>query len=409
MFRKSLFPLLAVILVGSLELTTLPQALMEVLAGVTLVIVAVWILTQRQVFQIPKDIGIAIGVIWSIYIGHLVFDALSGTITTYSLIRVPLFFFALVVYLFLIPQTISRDTFLVLIARFGAALTPIGLIAMIVGGFSVGPLELSPWRATVPLIPGIGGPRVYAMTSIFTNPNMHSFICAVGIVAALGEFDTQRSITSFILIGLNGLGLLLSQSRAAMLGVGLAISMYVVYRIGSRQLSLATFCSGLFGILIMLSMKFGLLPPIEPIGDINLNNRLALWRRTFRTVSMSPIVGHGLVSNTGTHSAFLNQMLMAGLIGFFSYVYIYGRVLIEGILHATDRKSMNIHAVTAVLVITQAFQTYSFMGVTMLPAVTAIALGYSINEIITTKGSRTTILEMNSSSKRDQSLSSSAD
>jgi O-antigen ligase len=391
---------------------------MEILAGLNALVVAVYLLRTRSELTLPKEFVIAIGVIWSIYLGHLVLSALSGSVLTYSIVRVPVFLTFVILLLFLVPQSTSSETFLYILPRFGAVLTPIGLVVLAVGGFEIGPLELTPYKSTVQIVPLLEHPRVNAMTAVFRNPNTLSFICSLGLVAAVTEFDRRASMPSVILIGLNGIGLRLSGSRAAQLGVLVSLTVYLGYRIVGRRFAVLTLLGAVGALLSLFAVQFDLLPPLPLLADVSLNNRETIWRGVFRAVSSSPYFGRGLVpagptieqfaaTSSGTHSGYINQYLLAGLVGLSAYVYLYARTLVSGILSAPTARSMSVYAIAVVPMISQAFDTYSIFGITMLPAVTALSLGFAINEWIET--TEPAASESDSPTQFDQPVGRSSD
>lgn len=321
-----------------------------------------------------------------------------------------------VMCLLFVPQYVPRNVFLWTVAGLSGVLVLVALPVYAVGAYSLGPLPIRTWDATVGL--GSVSTDVPVLRSAFANPNTLGILAFAGTVAALvlavdgwrawrrtpkptlldpfpEPSRDPRDLLSAALAGsvlaLNAVGLLLSMSRAGMLAAVAAGVVYLAWvHDGPRGLALGV-ATGLGGTVLLLWGIYAGLLPLSP------SSRFQLWAGALAAIGESPAAfGHGIVA-TGEfvapyvdasaaghapHNAYLSTVVKVGLVGGAAYLLLtVGNVLDAAAGTATGVRPVSpaALALSTGFVVHQVFESYSLYHHGLGAVLATLAFGFLLD------------------------------
>lgn len=240
------------------------------------------------------------------------------------------------VALFIVPAVIPRERAFKTISILGAASVLISLPAVIWGEITVAGYTLS---QTVGVQRSVAGLNYWAPGSIYDSRNYFRVLVALGTVSAAALFAHQRRqwIGGIFLLDL--LGVVLTEGRAAILAVLIAVLLVGTYiRAGPRALANITLV-GIAVTLIGFAIGFGILPgPSMAIQSI-LDQRAYDWLAGYQAFLDRPILGWGILEAstvtdayhpgdfTGIHTSYLRAFVIGGIVGGLAYLVLSGGAL----------------------------------------------------------------------------------
>lgn len=361
-----------------------PAYFLGLLAYIVFVVYAV---SKQSKLVAPKYAIASLSIIWIIYLIHLTgVTALSRELV----MRVPIFVVITAVNVFYLPYIINPKYFLSAVSRLSAIVVIIGLPTAFLGAYSLLGLEITAWQPNQPAI-SFDGIDLYTLKSIFQNPNPFGVLTFAGTITALYEFDRRSSMALMGILLINGLGVLLSRSRSAILAASIGTVLYVMYNKFSRHkflvLSVMMGLVGTFSFLMML----GVMPSIIPF-EIDFTGRLELWEAGIEATINNPWIGLGpgergeLIrpfldgphTGANTHNSYLRVFVTAGLIGGVMYLYLFGRTALSHFLSIENKESAVMFALLAAFMVSQVFEAYSVFGLSSNSVLVSLTLGYSL-------------------------------
>lgn len=313
---------------------------------------------------------------------------------------------------FIIPRYVSRNAFLWVISLFSATLVLLGILSYS-GSFSFFGLFVAPWNNTVsPMFIDI---EVYALTSVFANPNTLGVVGFTGTVASIllatqvfpGTRDDQdqsvhtdggsATVSTFPLIAslglsfvagvlfvINAFGTYLTNSRASYLAIGMSLLLYGIYLVlGRRSLPFAVV--GLIGTVLLFLV---LLPTL----GISASGRFALWAGSVGAALDGPLLfGYGLVpvdntiapyvsgrySGYSPHNSYLLILIRVGFVGLGAYLLLVVGSLFRGVFQA-DRVDVPALVLAFGFAIHQIFEAYTIFHHTVPAVLASLSVGYLI-------------------------------
>ncbi|APX98386.1 O-antigen ligase family protein [Natronorubrum daqingense] len=291
--------------------------------------------------------------------------------------------------LFVLPRLVPERVFLWILPRLAAVVVVLGLATYSVGDYTLWLFEVRQYPGSSPSVPGFD-PDVMTLQSIFPNPNGLGFLSFAGFVAAAIDFHrsvvAERPISATItavLAGICGLGLFLSNARAAMLAAAVALVIYVSYAVGGRRVVpvvVASTLLGLFGLIAGMYVDF--------IG-ISATNRFELWSASVSAIRDGPLLfGYGSGSESAViepylagdgaptpHNSYLSVIIQTGLVGGLAYVGLVAGSIVAG---AIDYENVNVAilAFATGWAVHQFFESYTMFDWSLGAVLAALTLGY---------------------------------
>lgn len=315
--------------------------------------------------------------------------------------------------LFIIPRYVSRNAFLWIVSFFASGMVLLGIQAYS-GAFSFFGLTVTVRDFT--FTPIFTNMKIYALTSIFENPNMMGIVGFAGTVSAAvlatelfprreqttnrhpmradGGTATASSFPFVVSIGLsciagllfviNAFGLYLTNSRASYLAAAVALCLYGVYLVfGRRSLPYAV-----VGLLVGVPL---LLFTLLALG-ISFTGRLDLWSAAIEAAFDDNLLfGYGYTnppqdvinpylpgdSNYSVHNAYLKILIEVGVVGLVAYLVLTVGSLFRGVFQSD---TVDVPALVLVFgfAVNQFFETYTLFRNSIAAILASLAVGYLI-------------------------------
>ncbi len=240
---------------------------------------------------------------------------------------------------------------------------------------------------------------IIASGGIFEHGEGHAFQMAIGIFCSLYAFRKTASKLYLVCLMMTLLGMIISQGRAAIFGVGLASGFMVLPEIfrRSRPLFFATVTLGII-------LPFVILPALASIPGLSgymrvqrgLSGRDEAWKYAITAIREKPWKGHGLMASTeltedahkilrrsgfsgaGTtfHNTFITKTVDTGLIATFVYSLLY-LVPFSRVCRATPYplEESLVRSLLILTLTTSLFRDYSIGGIRSTALIGTIFLG----------------------------------
>jgi hypothetical protein len=293
--------------------------------------------------------------------------------------------------LFVLPRLVPGRVFLRVLSAFAAIVVALGLATYAVGDYTLWIFEVGRYTASSPSVPGFD-PDILTLQSIFPNPNGLGLLSFAGFVAAVVELhrslDERRPIgtpVAAILAVTCGIGLFLSNARAAMLAAAVSTAIYAAYAVGDRKLvpiAVATTTLGVFGVIAAMAL--------EVVG-VSATGRFELWAASLSAIGDGPLLfGHGsgpastviepYLPGDGAptpHNSYLSVLVQTGLVGGIAYV---GLVAGSIVARTVDYREVDV-AMLALAVgwaIHQFFESYTLFDWSVGAVLATAAIGYLV-------------------------------
>jgi O-antigen ligase len=287
----------------------------------------------------------------------------------------------------LIPQTIDRSIFFVIVGSLATGLVIIGLPAVFTGPYSLlGTRFGYPGYADIPIFPG----QLFALESIYTNPNFLSVFILLGLLISLYFYDNNRTNHSLFILFVNGVGLLLTQSRSAILVGIIAVIGYIFYKkCGTPLFRLSVFTSTLLGMGGLILAVTG----IDPLSQISLSGRRDIWQAGISLLLEKPLIGYGQVLlgpiietemglSKSPHNSYLRIFLETGVIGGVGYTWMISSILFHHIRLPLNRELVMTFLLGLSIAVVMIFETFVIGGIGSSSIFASITLGYLIKDNI---------------------------
>lgn len=297
--------------------------------------------------------------------------------------------------LFVVPRYVSQDAVYWSMGLIAAGIALLALLTVYIGDYSIAVFEVRTWTATLPIA------DVPVSRSIYANPNTFGLLMFPGTVASLAAahrtYERARHPTfAFVpalCFPLTVVGLVLSNSRAAMLAAAIGLCLYVaITGTGPGGIPLVMIGSAIAVSLFLIALFFGVLP-IDPA------NRFTLWRAGFiALLSEGSLVGQGLVgtseviepylpagaSTYSVHNSYLSIALRAGFIGGLAYLILVVGPLLHSIVRpAVSARTVGMLAIASGFAVHQLFEAYTLYQFGPGSILGALAVGYVIESLAT--------------------------
>lgn len=329
---------------------------------------------QKNVY-ISHRIFVAIFIIYLLFIYHLLLDPTNVDLVARVFIFIPVSF----ICLFILPHLIPSDQFLKVISVIAGVVAFVGIPTAIAGEF-VPLLEVHRKEQLFDI-------EVYVIQSVLHNPNPLGELLFFGIIASL--IWPKGSSIRRGLISICVLGLVLSQSRAAFLAVGVSIFVYIagnyIEQNKFQQLLLVCFGSGVVGYLMLLR----LIPGPATIEEIYLSGRLNIWHAAIDAAQAQPLIGHGpgdvptIVGEfstssigAGVYNSFLRLFVTTGIIGGLCYLYLFVYAIVHNLKQTQTQQQLILFSIMVGFIVNELFSGNSIFGLSVTSVIAAMILGY---------------------------------
>ncbi|MFU8867003.1 O-antigen ligase family protein [Natronococcus sp.] len=293
--------------------------------------------------------------------------------------------------LFVIPQLVPGRVFLRVLSGLAAAVVALGVATYAVGDYTLWIFEVGRYTASSPSVPGFD-PDVLTLQSIFPNPNGLGLLSFAGFVGAVVELHrsavARRPIgtaVAAVLAVVCGLGVVLSNARAAMVAAAVATAIYGAYAVAGRTavpVAVAVTALGVFSGLA--AMALGLV-------GVSASGRFELWAASLNAIADGPLpFGHGsgpastviepYLPGEGAptpHNSYLSVVIQTGLVGGLAYV---GLVVGSIVARTIDYRDVDV-AMLALAVgwaIHQFFESYTMFDWSVGAVLATATIGYLI-------------------------------
>ena len=342
---------------------------------------------------------LAFAVLWGAYLSHGAARPAGSAIAAFPMAVG----FLLVVNLFVLPRYVAIDDFLWAVSRISAVLLGLGMLAYLVGEFTLLGLPFQLWGTS--FSPRLLPVQIPLLQSVFVNPNGTGVLAFVGTSAALvelhrgadrwlSEADGETSIAGpltvvvpAVLLLVNGLGLYLTHSRASLLAAALAGGLYLAAAVVGRDvLPYATFATAGLVFAALVAIGTGLVA-------VNTGGRFVLWSAGIEAILRDPaLLGRGIVdtgeviapyvsddsfAGTGVHNSYLTTTIRAGLLGGAAHVVLVVGSLVHGLLGGRRVDAATI-AVGFGFAVHQLFESYTVYQHSMGAVLASLVVGYVI-------------------------------
>ncbi|ELY55822.1 O-antigen ligase family protein [Natronococcus jeotgali] len=335
---------------------------------------------RRWIDTIPRFALLSWVVISTLYLLQIVLGNFESITNVGSALATPVI---VAINLFLIPRLLSLERFLEFVMWVSGSLVILGLPVFLLA-LVIDSAALTPYLWQTPL--SFGFIELPRMSSVVDNPNVLGRLTFAGAIISVLFILERDTVTDRLFLGLNVLGLFLSNSMTSLIVFFVSLVLIGVYVYAGRKwfvkmLGLAA-AGVLFGVAVMYFV-------IAPITGTTLSGRLVLWEATVQAIAQEPILGYGFggsggliepytaepqFQGDGTHNAYLYLTLTTGLLGGLAYMMLY----FGSIVYALRRRLPSLAPLVLVFgfAIIQLMETQNVFGYTVLSVVLSITVGY---------------------------------
>lgn len=361
----------------------LPRFVSYALVLAAYAVIFVYIVRISPRLVLPRSILAPLIILSGIFIYHTV---ISPTID--SAVRTPVFIFVVFFNLFVIPRFVNLRTYTLTVACLSSVLVFIGLPTVVFGEVSLFGFSIKPWTNSFRVF----GIELFMLNSVMYNSNPFSQFVGIGLISSVWLVAQRASLPRMSLLGLTAVGLFLSQSRGAILAVGIGLSLYISSMIlGMKWLKLST-----TGVLIGAVCGMVVLLMFPSLFDISLTGRRYLWLAAIEAGGMSPLLGTGPgqtaemlrpylpVEYKGAvvHNSYLRMLVTTGILGTASYLFIHLDVLRQLLIRGTTNEEAAIVCIIITGMVMQMFESFSLFGISSTSIIVSISVGLGLNQVL---------------------------
>jgi len=337
--------------------------------------------------SIPKFALFAYGTLWGIYTFHV----LSLPIETWTLIRIPIFVVSSFLFLFVVPNFIDFDDFLLIIYLLTTALSIIGLPTLILGEYQLLGLVVKTHNVTKAL-PLFSTP-IYPLKSLLANPNPFGFVTGIGFVSGLSLYYRDRRFGHIPILIVLFAGVLLSASRGALLTTLVGVGVLSAYTCLGLKVVYAAIISGLASVVYSLAALIGFVPDIIGIPGL-IPRRIELWMIGIQAISDYLLFGTGFLplgdvltpyvpqqeSVNNLHNTYLYVLLTRGFVGGIVHFGFLGLLYRNCLSKLRDVRSATALALLTMVLIEMLFEGMAMFGLSLFSVLPALVFGYALYE-----------------------------
>lgn len=377
------FALMAIVACSVLPYTTIfPKRISYLIVLVSYSVASVYLICKNPEIHASKKVLYPLLIISALLIGNSILNLAAD-----SLVRTPIFIFAIFVNIFLIGGRIDINSFSKVVSLLGALFVIVGFPTVFLQEYSLLGIELTSYYNSNRLL----SVDFFMLNSIMYNPNPFGQFVGIGTLCATWRYYTHRKKFSASLVGINGIGLLLTQSRGAIFATFVGATLAVLYVQRYDLFRVGTVVTIAFAGFFTVGYIYGL----DFLPNISFTRRLELWRAAVSASFESPIIGTGpgLTSETISpylpskynvtvvHNSFLRILVSSGIIGLLSYLYIYLGTVKNLLKISRDPTSGFLVCLLVTGMIMQLFESFSFLGISSSSILSAIILGLAVTQI----------------------------
>ncbi|AGB39021.1 O-antigen ligase family protein [Natronococcus occultus] len=390
--RSALGVVVAVAIVGLLYQTSSPgfgpgsSRVLAIVLAVALVLAYVLVVSDVRQFTAVQWVAVGcFAVLTALYLAHTLAFVPSSTQSRWPVWAAVVMGTSLVV----IPRLLPERVFLWFLSGLAAVVVVLGLPTYLVGDYTLWLFDVGRYTASSPSVPGFD-PDILTLQSIFPNPNGLGLLSFAGFVAAVVETHrlavARRPLgasAASVLAVVCGLGLFLSNARAAMLAAAVATAIYGAFAVGGRDaVPIAVGASVLAVVGVLGAMAAG------AVG-ISASGRFELWAASLHAVQDGPLLfGHGsgpastviepYLPGEGAptpHNSYLTVLVQTGLVGALAYIGLVSGSVAAATLDYS-RIDIGMLALAVGWAIHQFFESYTLFDWSVGAVLATVAIGY---------------------------------
>ncbi|WP_330632553.1 O-antigen ligase family protein [Halocatena halophila] len=354
------------------------------------IIFFLYIYYKDSVFKQQRFVFYTLGGVWFLYMLHLLIPPTSPEL----FVRVLIFVVVSAINILLIPRVIQPSVFFRTVSRLGALVVVVGLPAVFIGPYTVGPLHIQAANGSFGLFPVGFDISAHPLMSYYRNQNFASVTILAGLLGALHEFDQEQYRLGSILFAINGIGLWLCHARSTLLAGAIGVGIYAIYRLKGPQIVQVGIIAGFpfaIGGFLMAFFKFG----PQPISTINLTGRRQIWMAAGEAILDRPLIGWGPIALQPVieqyisgfkvkppHNSFLLMTMRTGIIGGIAYAGFIGLSLLSNLRSLSISGSIVGLSMAISLTVVMLFQNFVLFGLNASNIIASVAIGYAAYDVI---------------------------
>jgi O-antigen ligase len=381
--------LLGLFVGGALSMSyLLPQVVGYLIAASMLIIICLYIFRIQNL-----EVGglkFTVSTLGGIFLLYMIGMTVSPSLT--SSIRFFVFLSTVSICVLILPHFVDYSVFTDVVSKFTLLLVVLGVPASLFGTYSIGFVTVESYATSQQIVFTDFWYR--PLTSILANPNYMGPLTVLGCLAAIERYSVTANRSYLLISFMNGLGVYLTNSRNAQLGLAVGLTSivlvkymkYYILKIG------VLFCVGL--ILIIFFSYIGFIDAPDVITSISLRGRDILWKAALSAIIERPFIGWGPapteqilspyiqelshlthldLTDRGVHNSYLRMYVTSGLFGGTLYIITFVHLLIINSYYSNEYIVGQLSSV----VVMQIFSTASILGLSLTSVLWVLVLGYS--------------------------------
>lgn len=324
--------------------------------------------------------------IYFIYLYHLI----NLPIDISMIARTTIYIIVSASCILLIPQVVSRRTFLRSVGYLAPAVVVIGLPTFFIGSYSILFLSFDIYPGTyyVPIF----NQRLHQYMSLMSNPNPMGELVMFGLLAIFA--DRNNRLRRYFVLLICVIGLYLVNSQAAILGAGFGTGVYIVWRSSWRRFLKPLISVGIGVGTVIYLIILQIIPGPEFLTSLDLTHRVPIWRGAVGAVRDSLWLGHGPQQmeqimdpyvdrplGAAIYNSFLRVFVTAGVIGGVAYILLFLHSLLKYPIDDQQMETGVIYAMFIAFIINEMFSGNAIFGLSFTSVVGSLLLGYTTKRI----------------------------
>lgn len=196
------------------------------------------------------------------------------------------------------------------------------------------------WTLSVPVVISAltGRLRGARLAGLFENPNTFAIMALLAVAVGLGVWSQHRTVATTVVLAINIVGMVMTQSRTALLAFAIAATVLVVRKWSGRIHPTVILAIVSAGVVVLLTALLQVRIPVPQVigrfmtgADDPLNTRDLAWSHALDLWSDHPLTGVGFrvgdvafkqashltaFGGSQAHNSYIQVLLEVGVLGF---------------------------------------------------------------------------------------------